>query len=615
MKKIKLSIATALLLATNSYAQTTEDLGMITVTSATKSEQSIKDITSNVEVITGEELESKHITTVAEALNLVSGISFTRNGGVGSSTNINLRGSDNNRVLVLIDGVKVKDHSSISGTDISQLLIHNIEKIEIIKGAQSGIWGADASAGVINIITKTPKDGNRGTFLAEIGSFKTTKYGGEFTHKSKDGEIDLNFLKLKSDGFTTQAPKEEDIEKYEDDSYENTTIGFKTKINLSDVANIGFGITKIDAIKDYDSYNNPNDTSMKNDTKSNLFHLTYNQKINKHDIAVKYETGEITRDQIGTTWGVKLTKSESSNLELKDTFQYNEKDFVVAGTGKNNDKIDFTRADATTGTGDNSSKFVYVTNSNILDKLTLSQSARYDDYENFKSATTGKIGAKFSVTKDFLLSANIGTAYTTPLLVQNINPWGDTNMNIKPEESKNYDIGFEYKNLKATYFKQEITDLIDWFDPTPTDYYNNDAIYDNLDGKNILKGYELSFKESISDVILASLNYTNLSAKDKDGKDLIRRAKENLKFGVDYYFSSKITLGVNGEYVGERFDDTAKTKQTGKYTVANANINYTISKMFETYLKIENVTDKYYQTVDGYATSSRAFYAGVKVNF
>jgi len=144
-------------------------------------------------------------------------------------------------------------------------------------------------------------------------------------------------------------------------------------------------------------------------------------------------------------------------------------------------------------------------------------------------------------------------------------------------------------------------------------YPNN--IYDNLDGKNILKGYELSFKESISDEVLVSLNYTNLSAKDKDGKDLARRAKENLKFGVDYYVNSKITIGVNGEYVGERFDDTAKTKQTGKYTVANANINYDISRMFTTYLKIENVTDKYYQTVDGYATSSRAFYAGVKVNF
>ncbi|MCI0501771.1 MAG: TonB-dependent receptor plug domain-containing protein, partial [Epsilonproteobacteria bacterium] len=356
-------IATALLVATNSYAQTTEDLGVITVTSATKSEQSIKDVTSNVEVITGVELEEKHITTLSDALNLVSGISFTSNGGLGATTSINLRGSDNNRVLVLIDGVKVKDHSSISGTDISQLLINNIEKIEVIKGAQSGIWGADASAGVINIITKAPKEGNSGTILAEVGSFKSKKYAGEFAHKSKDGEMVLNFLKLKSDGFTTQAPKGEDIKKYEDDGYENTTVGVKTKINLSDVANIGFGVTKIDAIKEYDSYNNPNDTIMKNDTKSNLFHLTYNQKINKHDIAVKYETGEIKRDQIGTTWGVKLTNSESSNLELKDTIKYNEKDFAVVGTGKNNDKINFTRANNTAGNGDNNSKFIYATNS------------------------------------------------------------------------------------------------------------------------------------------------------------------------------------------------------------------------------------------------------------
>jgi hypothetical protein len=135
----------------------------------------------------------------------------------------------------------------------------------------------------------------------------------------------LNFLKLKSDGFTTQAPKGTDIKHYEDDKYENTTIGVKTKINLNDEANIGFGITKIDAIKEYDSYNNPDDPTMKNDTKSDLLYLSYNQKFTKHNIAVKYETGKITRDQIGTTWGVKATKSESSNLELKDTIKYNEK--------------------------------------------------------------------------------------------------------------------------------------------------------------------------------------------------------------------------------------------------------------------------------------------------
>jgi len=614
-KNISLSIVTATLLATNSYAQTSEDLGMITVSSATKSEQSIKDITSNVEVITGAELEEKHITTLSDALNLVSGISFTQNGGLGSSTSINLRGSDNNRVLVLIDGVKVKDHSSINGTDISQLLIHNIEKIEIIKGAQSGIWGADASAGVINIITKTPKDGNSGTLLAEFGSFKTTKYGGELTHKSKDGEIGLNFLKLKSDGFTTQAPKGEDIEKYEDDSYENKTVGFKTKINLSDETTVGFGVTHIDALKEYDSYNNPNDTTIKNDTKSDLLYLAYNQTYKQHDIALRYESGKIQKDQIGTTWGVKLTKSESSNLEIKDNITYNEEDFIVMGAGQNSDKIEFTRADATTGTIDNNGNFIYATNSNNFEKIILTESLRYDNYDNFSSATTGKIGAKYNLQKDFSLFANLGTAYTTPLLIQNINPWGATNMEIKPEESRSFDIGLEYKNLKVTYFEHKIQDMIEWFDPTPTNYYNNDAIYKNLDGENILKGYELDYKQSLSENIFGNISYTHLSAKDKDGKDLIRRAKENLKFGIDYYMTNKLTLGVNGEYIGERFDDSAKTKQTGKYTVANANINYTISKMFETYLKIENVTDKYYQTVNGYTSSPRAFYAGVKVNF
>ena len=110
-KTIKLSLLASLFCTTTISAN--EDLGTITVSSATKSEQSIQDITSNVEVITSVELEEKNITTVTEALNLVSGVSFTSNGGIGSVTSISVRGSDNNRVLILIDGIKFKDRKSV----------------------------------------------------------------------------------------------------------------------------------------------------------------------------------------------------------------------------------------------------------------------------------------------------------------------------------------------------------------------------------------------------------------------------------------------------------------------------------------------------------------------
>ncbi|MGB5793950.1 TonB-dependent receptor, partial [Poseidonibacter sp.] len=148
-KKISTSLVASLLIATNLYSN--ENLETITVTSATKSTQSIKDVTSNVEVITKDEIEERHFTTVSEALNTLAGINVISNGGIGNTSSVFLRGMSSKRILVLIDGIKVNDVTSSSGAQFEHLLINEIEKIEVIKGAQSGIWGADASAGVINI--------------------------------------------------------------------------------------------------------------------------------------------------------------------------------------------------------------------------------------------------------------------------------------------------------------------------------------------------------------------------------------------------------------------------------------------------------------------------------
>ncbi len=172
-RKISLSIATAVLLSTNIYAS--EDLGMITVTSATKSEQSIKDVTSNVEVITGAELEEKHITTVIDALKLTN-ISINQSGGIGQTSSFFLGGMSAEHTLVLVDGVRYNDPTVTNGYALlDHLMISDIERIEIIKGAQSGIWGADAAAGVINIITKKPNEKQTLTLNLEAGSFDTKK--------------------------------------------------------------------------------------------------------------------------------------------------------------------------------------------------------------------------------------------------------------------------------------------------------------------------------------------------------------------------------------------------------------------------------------------------------
>lgn len=330
-KKISTSlVASFLLVTTNLYS--VQNLETITVTSATKSEQSVKDVTSNVEVITKEDIEERHFTTVSEALNTLAGVSIVSNGGIGGSSTLNLRGTSNNRTLILIDGVKFKDHSSISGTDISNLMVTDIERIEVIKGAQSGIWGADAAAGVINIITKNAKDGLHANANVEAGTYNTNKYTTQVSYKNKDFDLKLDTLRLTSDSFSTMANYGDNLDSLEDDSYENTTLSLKGNYYINDEAKIGFGIIDIDSLKEYDS-SAPNDTTMKNDSQSKIYNINYEQAYQNHKFLLKADKSEIKRDQIGTTWGVKLTDNSTENLELMDNISYNEKDFILLGVG------------------------------------------------------------------------------------------------------------------------------------------------------------------------------------------------------------------------------------------------------------------------------------------
>lgn len=608
MKKIKLSITAALLVAIQLHANDNQET--LTVTSATKSEQSIKDVTSNVEVITGAELETKHIATVSDALNLLKGISFTSNGGLGTTTALRVRGFDSKRVLVLIDGIRYNDLTGLSGAPFEHLMATDISKIELIKGAQSGIWGADASAGVINIITRTPKIGVHGELNGEVGSFNTKKYGISASYSEKKIYAQISSQKITSDGFTAQAPKGKNIDAFEDDKYENTTTTLKAGVNINSENKIVLSHTIIDAKGDYDGgaygdsaedkANNPNYHHKTNDTFSNI---NYENKTSLATTTIHYNKSVFNREY-DANGNISKYDGNVDEYGIKTNISYlNDTSFIILGSDYKN----FEHKNNIDKKYNN--KAVFVTNNNKLNNTIITESLRLDYYNKFDNKTTGKVGIKHNFNTDLYISTNVGTAYNVPTLFNLYSSYGNENLN--PETTKSYDVSFGYKGLELTYFYNKITNMID--------YDSSIGKYGNLDGKTLLKGYELAYKKDILDSILVSLNYTRLNAKDTDNKDLQRRAKDNLKLGVDYFGIKKLHIGIYGEYVGKRVQYNYGTHnvsaQTGKYTVVNFVANYDLKRNIKVYTKIDNITDKYYQTVDGYATSPRAYYAGIKYNF
>ncbi|QFR48302.1 TonB-dependent receptor [Sulfurimonas lithotrophica] len=616
-KTIKLSLVCASMY-TSLFAGEVE-LKDVVVTGATKSEQSIQDVTSNVTLISSEELEEKHSLSVVEILSNISGINIVNSGGLGSTTSVQLRGMSNSRTLVLIDGVRYQDPSSTSGASLSHLMASDIERIEIIKGAQSGIWGADASAGVINIITKSAQKGTHLRANIEYGSFKTKKYGATASYKNDDLELKLSANRITSDSFSVQAPNGENVDNYEDDPYENTTINFNAKYNITNDAAIKLNVTSVDALKDYDSFGDPNDNTLRSDIKNLLYSASYFQKIDNHNLELKYENSKFERDEIGTVamWGteyVKVFNGEIQNIELSDNYKYMKDSFLLFGLGASSDDVDYIMTDNSKTQKENKNNYIYLTNSNKFESLILSQSIRYDRYNNFDNKATGKLGLKYNFKKDVYLSSNFGTGYNTPNIVQELNPWGMVNPDLNPENSKTFDISLGYKGLELTYFYQKIKDLIEWYDPDG--WGGNPAIYKNLDGESTFKGLELAYKQNLGENLIFNSNATYLNAKNKDGQRLIRRPKYTANASLDYYPYESLHLGLYANYVGERYDQANEQgKQTGKYTLANFTAGYTLSKYLDFYLKVDNISDRYYQEADGYATAGRSYYCGLNAKY
>jgi vitamin B12 transporter len=600
MKKTTILVVASGLLASTLNANETG----IVVYSATKSNQSIQDVTSNVEVITSSELESKHITNLTDAINLASGISFSRDGGLGQPTKINIRGMHQTNTLVLIDGVRFNDITNSDGVSFEFLDMYDVARIEVIKGAQSGIWGASASGGVINIVTKKSASiQEKISLLYEKGSFNSEKTGFNLLTSSENGYIKAGFTKVKTDGFSAQTFDNRDLEDLEKDDFSNTTSYVGAKVNLSSSDSIELNTRKIDAKGEYDAYQLPDDETRVYDSKINILSFNYEHTKAKYDLNIYTQKSDFDRNY-PNDFTTKY-KGSTNTFGFKSKIDYRTNDFLIVGSETNTHEDEGLEKEYT-------NKAYFLTNINRFKNTIFTTSLRKDNNDKFGEHTTGKIGLK-QLYKEMYVSMNYGTAFKAPSLNQLYTPFYG-NGELEAEETKAYDINFGYKGLTLSYFENKIDNLISFH---ATTYQNI-----NIEGESVIKGYEVNYKKPLHTFLL-SLNYTSIDAKDKDDNLIGRIPEENLKVSIDYFGIKKFNFNLSANYVGERYDRNYSTfnsptpngEQTGKYTVINSVIDYRYNKNTNLYLKIDNIGDKKYQVVDGYSTSPRAYYVGINAKF
>jgi vitamin B12 transporter len=616
MQKTKLSFLLSVALTSAAFASSAE-LQDIIVTTPTKSPLSLQSVTSNIDVITSEDIEERGFLTLGDLLKSRPGIQMNRNGGLGKSTSLYLRGMDSKRTLVLVDGVRYNDPTSLSGAQFAHLLLDDVARIEIVKGPQSGIWGADASAGVINIITKkAQKEGLSTVVGAEYGSYNTQKYSLNTAYKQNMFDIAFGFERVDTDGFSSKVPEGADVDDFEDDGYTNNTSNLRVGLNVTENDRVEAFFNYIDADSDYDGYNKDpiaaaNDAGSSVKSKEKFYGLSYTHAIDKDSFKLYANRSDFSRE-----YSKGFTKDYDGSVDeagFNAVVNYMKDAVLTAGLDykkfSHENKID----------SDYTNQGISLTNTNTFDalisgKTIFSQSLRYDKYDAFDNRFTYKVGLKHihENIKDFWTAVNYATGYNVPTLYQLYDGYAG-NENLKPEKTKGFDITANYKGFGVTYFQTTIEDLIDY---VTTDFVTFAGEYQNLSGESTFKGVEVSYDGALESIDLAyGVNYTYLKTEDNDGKELPRRAKDSANLSLDYYGLANTHLGALIEYVGKR-KKSKYDKNTAvdykSYTVVDLNADYTWNKAVTFYVRVENALDKKYQNITGYATAERSFYAGFR---
>lgn len=598
------------------------------IVSATRVEQSKQDYTGNVTVITSEQLQEKAIQTLPEALDRIGGIPIYSNGGLGTSTSVFLRGHDSKRVLLMVDGMRFNDPSSTGGAQWQHLLVSDIERIEIIEGAQAGIWGADAAAGVINVITKTAAQGTHGSLAYTMGDLGQKQTQGSVSYANKQFDARVGYTGLSSDEFSSVTPIINGIKQnplaYEKDGYRNDTVNAKLGWNIAKDQRLELSAFKAESVGNFDGV--PSDTYTSNG-------ITYpkvpNTDVVKFNNPSKYDQSTLGLSYRFTIngWNIGLNIQQSEiNRDFNNSI-FNSKSNQQSITASRNDSLGNWAfgADVSEQSSDKMSNasidrkqtqrgvFVARTQKFYLPQAEqptiINLSLRNDDFNDYSSYIGKRIGLKQMLTKDAYFAINMADSRRMPNLFERFIQYDAASNatvrsdvgSLRPETIDSKEVSLGWKGYSVTRFEDKVTDLIDY------NYTNRN--YFNQAGESQLNGWEWKASEPLPSIASeVSLNYLVLDAKAQTGIPLARRPDTSGSINWTYLGLNKTVLALQTQFVGTRLDyvTTPKATQlnpdTGNYWLWHANASYQWSKEVRVFVKGINLTDE--RIIQAYANNS-----------
>ncbi|WP_154222687.1 TonB-dependent receptor plug domain-containing protein [Marinicella rhabdoformis] len=646
-RRAALCVAISSILSTAAIAQseTPEVIDSMVVSASAEAIQA-NQFGGSLTVITSEQIEAAAATYLSGVLRQVPGFAVSQSGGIGTQTQIRVRGSEANHILVMVNGVRVNDPALGDEFLSHYAMTQNVERIEIIRGPQSALWGSDALAGVVNIITKKAQD-TYGALEVEAGSFNSKKLG--LTGGTAGEKFQLNGGVQLTDTAGTNISRQGS----EEDGFENTNLNVSAQYQATDAMAWTFQANHNDSMNEYDGTDFTTGFPADSDdwTEATLTQgqvaLAIEPDNGFWNADLAYQITQSDNDNFGLSFidgspvSTGSTEAETRTFKFNNSFNLGQ-DQRVSVLLDHRD-VDFAQTGVASAYGDPNQAQSYSVlglaaeyAQQVTEALFWNISARQDEFNKFEDVSMYNAAASYQINDAFRIKAAVGTGSKAPSFIERFGYTPNSflgNPDLKPEESQSWELGLEYQydanRFSVVYFDQNLENEIDGF---AFDGVSGMFTAVNKPGESKRSGIELNWLGQMTDNLNLDFNYTYTDAEEQllvtaaSGVDYateIRRPEHMANLTMNYQFAeNRANVYAQARYLGEQIDtffDPVTYAAVPTELDASTNVDLTFTWNFtdatKVYVKGQNIFDESNEEVLGYARPGAGYYIGVKTNF
>ena len=581
------------------------DPASITVT-ASGTGQPISQSGQSISVVTADEIAVIQGPDLTRVLERLPGVALARSGALGSQTSLFVRGANSQQLVVTLDGVRLADVAAPSGGfDLGTVMSSGIDRIELLRGSNSVVWGSDAIGGVLALTTAAIKGARA---RVEYGAHDTLSADAALGTAGDGYDLTISAGRVSSDGISAYAGGREP------DGLRQWHGALRGRAELAGGVALVGAARYADSRIDFDGFPPP----------------SYSFADTPEYQTTRQGSGRVGLDYAGSATLLKLGLAYAdTRRDYFDSPASTAPNFATSGHSWRADLSGQTglTGDVTLNFGADSEWTRFSTSFDPQNDARLSSAhvllgyhrgglhlaagARVDDHDRFGTHWTLGANGSLAVAERLRLRASYGEGFKAPTLYQLYGYGG--NVALKPEASRAYEAGLEYGDrngtghLAVTLFRRDSRNLIDYV--WPGGYFNT--------GRTRAEGIELEAGWALTGTLRARAAYSHLKATDRaTGKALPRRPGDTLSTGLDWAAPlAGLELGADLRLAGPSFDDRGNFTRLAGYGLLTLRASVPLGERYALYARIENLTDTGYQTVAGYGSYGRAAYVGVRAKW